>query len=121
MYPSRMILAVAAAAGCACAFAQSAPQQSPEQRFAQVQAQAAQNQATQMHNMVEQMGAMGEKMMDAMVTAQMRAATRPEVADAVATFKRNLYEALRKKGFSEQEALQIMIATPLPGAQASMK
>lgn len=113
---SRMIVAVAATASCACAFAQN-PQPTP----AQVQAQAAQLQATQMHNMMEQMGPMWEKMMDAMMTAQMRAAVKPEVPEAIATFKRNLYDALRKKGFTAQEALQIVITTPPPGAPTSVK
>lgn len=120
MYLPRMILAVVATACCACALAQNPPQP-PEKMIAQMQAQAAQNQAAQMHNMVEQMGPMWEKMMEAMVSAQMRAAVKPEVPEAIATFKRNLYDALRKKGFTAQEAMQIVVTTPPPGAQATMK
>lgn len=52
----------------------------------------------------------------AAIQAQLEVAARPETAERLAAFKRNLYEALLKKGFNGQDAMQIVIATPLPGA-----
>jgi hypothetical protein len=51
---------------------------------------------------------------EAVIDAQLRLAERPETAARVAAFKRNLYEALLKKGFTGDQAMQITIATPLP-------
>lgn len=54
---------------------------------------------------------------EAAIEAQLRIAERPETAARIATFKRNLYEALLKKGFSGDQAIQLTIATPLPSMQ----
>ncbi|MGZ5199617.1 MAG: hypothetical protein ACXWC4_07570 [Telluria sp.] len=119
MYLPRIILAIAITAGCSLASAQNGAQPSTKTQFqVQTQVQMAQAQASAA---MEQMMPMFEKMMEAMINAQVRAAAKPEVADATAAFKRNLYDALRKKGFTAQEALQIMIATPLPAAQVNSK
>lgn len=116
MYLSRMILAVAATVTCTYAFAQNA--QAPTEK---PMAKPVQNQPPQMRNMMDEMGPMWEKMMEAMVSAQMRAAVKPEIPEAIATFKRNLYDALRKKGFTAQEAMQIVTNTPLPAGPGSVK
>jgi len=37
----------------------------------------------------------------------------------VAGFKRNLYEALQKKGFTAEQAMQIVLHTPLPSSSGA--
>lgn len=46
--------------------------------------------------------------------AQFRIAERPETAERIAAFKKNLYEALRKKGFTAEQALELTVATSMP-------
>ncbi len=53
---------------------------------------------------------------DAVLDAELKHAERPETALRVASFKRNLYEALLKKGFSADQSLQIVLHTPLPSS-----
>ena len=55
---------------------------------------------------------------DAVLDAELKLAERPDTALRVASFKRNLYEALQKKGFSAEQALQIVLHTPLPSSSA---
>ncbi len=55
-------------------------------------------------------------MTDAVIQAQLNAAAKPEAAEKMAAFKKNLYDALVKKGFDPQQALQIVIATAPPSA-----
>lgn len=121
----RTIVAIAAAGGWSLTFAQAplppAVQAQHQQAVAQAQAQAQVQAQAQANAAVEQMLPMLEKMMDAMINLQARAAARPEVAEGAAAFKRNLYDALRKKGFTAQEALQITIATPLPAVPVNGK
>jgi hypothetical protein len=73
------------------------------------------NMRAAMDAMVPMMGRMAE----ASIETQLRIAERPETAARVATYKRNLYEALLKKGFSGDQAIQLTIATPLPSAYAT--
>lgn len=47
----------------------------------------------------------------AQLLGRMAALTRPEVAERLATFTRNYFEALLHKGFSRDEALRIVAAT----------
>jgi 2'-hydroxyisoflavone reductase len=81
--------------------------------------------AEDMQKMMEMsMGAMAPamaKMTEAMIEAQLKAAENPETARRIAIFKKNLYDALLKQGFSKREALSIMEATPAPSATPSMK
>jgi hypothetical protein len=60
-------------------------------------------------------------MTDAVIEAQLNSAAKPETAERIATFKRNLYEALLKKGFNGVDAMHIVVATPLPSASPSSK
>jgi hypothetical protein len=60
-------------------------------------------------------------MTEAMLEAQLKVAERPETADMVAAFKKNLYEALMKKGFSPEQAMQLTLATAMPSAMPSTK
>lgn len=53
---------------------------------------------------------------DAVLDAELKFAERPDTALRVASFKRNLYEALQKKGFSAEQAMQIVLHTPLPSS-----
>ena len=56
------------------------------------------------------------RMTEAMIGAQLRIAADPQTAENIATFKRNLYEALLKKGFRPEQALALTESTPLPSA-----
>jgi hypothetical protein len=105
-----LVLALSLAAASAVAGAQNA-QKSPPVPNAQANVNAA----------MESMLPMLEKMTDATIAAQLNAAAKPETAERIAAFKRNLYDALRKKGFTTAEALQIVLSTPLPGGQTSTK
>ena len=62
-----------------------------------------------------------ERNIETQVNAQLKLAERPETAERVASFKKNLFDALRKKGFTAEQSLQIAIATPLPAVAASAK
>ena len=89
---------------------------------AQAQAQAPQKQPSPedmqkimdatMGAMVPMMG----RMTEVTIEAQLKVAERPETADRIAAFKRNLYDALLKKGFSGEQAMQITLATSPPSA-----
>jgi len=56
-----------------------------------------------------------------MIEAQLKFAALPDTADRIATFKKNLYESLLKKGFTASQALQIVVATNAPSATPAMK
>lgn len=43
--------------------------------------------------------------------AQLRIAERPETAERIATFKKNLFDALRRKGFTVEQAMQVTAST----------
>lgn len=58
------------------------------------------------------------RMADAVLDAELKFAERPDTAVRVASFKHNLYEALQKKGFSAEQAMQIVLHTPLPSSSA---
>lgn len=61
------------------------------------------------------------KMTEAMIEAQLVIAEKPETARRLATFKKNVYDALIKQGFSKKEALDIMMNTSVPSAMPGMK
>lgn len=56
---------------------------------------------------------------DAILDAELKFAERPETALRLASFKRNLYEALQRKGFSAEQAMQIVLQTPLPSSSGT--
>ncbi|HEV2702046.1 MAG TPA: hypothetical protein VGV09_10475 [Steroidobacteraceae bacterium] len=58
------------------------------------------------------------RMAEARILAQLKIAEKPETAESIAAFRRNLYDALLRKGFKPAEALQIVLATGLPAAGA---
>ena len=55
-------------------------------------------------------------MTEATIDAQLVMAEKPDTAERVASFKKNLFDALVKKGFKTDEALQIVISTGIPSA-----
>lgn len=57
-----------------------------------------------------------ERMADAIIESRLNAGAKPETANRIAAFNKNLYDALIRQGFSKDEALQIMVSTPLPVA-----
>jgi hypothetical protein len=73
----------------------------------------------EMQEMMQAIGvmvpAMGQ-MTEAMVNAQLSIAARPDTAEKLATFKKNLYDALLKKGFTPEQAIQIVVAANPPSA-----
>jgi hypothetical protein len=73
-----------------------------------------------MQSSMNAMVPMMAKMSEAMVDAQLMIAERPETTERIATFKKNLFDALRRKGFTAEESITIVSGTALPSA-ASMK
>jgi 4-hydroxy-3-methylbut-2-en-1-yl diphosphate synthase IspG/GcpE len=67
--------------------------------------------------MVNVMGPMTE----AVIEAQLEQAAKPETAERIATFKKNLYDALLKKGFSAARAFQIVLSAAPPSASPATK
>lgn len=67
--------------------------------------------------MVPMMGKMAEVVID----AELKIAQKPETAMSLAVFKKNLYNALIKQGFSKKEAFEIMLNTSMPAAMPGMK
>lgn len=61
------------------------------------------------------------KMSEAQLDTQLTMAERPETAERVAAFKKNLFDALRRKGFTVEESIRIVVGTPLPTASTGMK
>lgn len=54
------------------------------------------------------------RMTEVQLEAQLKVAERPETAERIATFKKNLFDALRRKGFTAEQSLQIINSTPWP-------
>lgn len=108
------LLPVAAlcAALCAPATAQQPPaarQPSPEEMRQLMQA-----------TMGAMIGVVGP-MTEAVLEAQLNLLARPEAAERIAAFKRQLFDALVKKGFSAEQALQIVLTTAMPAASPSAR
>jgi len=104
----------------AAALLASATLPSPAQTAAPAPAvaeQMKQAMQTTMGTMVTVMGPMTE----AMIEAQLTVAARPETAARIASFKKNLYDALLKQGFNGIDAMKIVVTTPLPGAAPASK
>jgi hypothetical protein len=73
----------------------------------------------EMQRMMDSTGAMLPtlaRMTEVQLEAQLKVAERPETAERIATFKKNLFDALRRKGFTAEQSLQIINSTPWPGA-----
>jgi hypothetical protein len=72
---------------------------------------------TTMGTMVAVMGPMTA----AIIEAQLAIAAKPETAARIAAFKSNLYQALLQRGFTNADAMQIVVTTPLPSASPAAK
>lgn len=83
----------------------AAPAQSIDPQVRQREAQQA---------MQAMMGPMMAQMMTTMVEAMSQTFAKKEIADNFAAFTRNYYLALVKNGFTEEEALKIVISSGLP-------
>ena len=57
---------------------------------------------------------MDPKMMEAMMEGMLKVMAKPENIELLATFTRRYYEALIQKGFTKDEALQIVVAAGIP-------
>jgi len=84
------------------ALAQTAQRPAPEEMLRMADSSTAANLATL------------ERTVEAQLNAQLKTAERPETAERIASFKKNLFDALRKKGFTVEQSLQIVVATPAP-------
>lgn len=113
----RAIIAVLALAGVAIGGLTAVRAQTTQQKQAQSPEEMQKIMNATMGAMIPMMG----KMTEAMLEAQLVFAERQGTALRLATFKRNLYEALLKKGFTSEQAMQITIATPPPAAALSSK
>jgi hypothetical protein len=60
-------------------------------------------------------------MMKMMIETQLEALSNPKTADELASFTKNYYNALIKKGFSKQEALNIATKVGFPTFPGMMK
>lgn len=85
------------------ALAQTAQRPAPEEMLRMADSSTAANLATL------------ERTVEAQLSAQLKTAERPETAERIASFKKNLFDALRKKGFTAEQSMQIVVATPVPG------
>ncbi len=55
-----------------------------------------------------------QMMMGLMVESMARSMAKPEVAQNMAAFTRNYYQALIKAGFTQEEAMKIVLSSGLP-------
>jgi len=66
-------------------------------------------------NMMQNMGPLVGNMMGGMLDVQLAKLAEPQTAEKMAAYVRNFYDALRKKGFSKEEALNIVTSVSFPG------
>ena len=116
-FRSAVSLSIAIFTVCNAGLAQEAPSQPRQPSPEQVQQVMQSTLRATMGAMVDIAGPMTEAAMN----AQMSIAAKPETAERLATFKRNLFNALTAKGFTQAQALQIVIATNPPAASVPTK
>jgi hypothetical protein len=73
----------------------------------------------QIQQQMDMMGPAMAKMMENMYGGMLRALAKPESAEQLATFMKNYRDALVAKGFSPDEAMQIVKGTGMPTMPAS--
>ena len=61
------------------------------------------------------------RMTEVMIEKQLEIGQRPETATQIAAFKKNLFDALQKSGFTREQAMQIVLTTSLPTATPTSK
>ena len=106
-------------AGAALAKEQAAGQdpiaaEAPEQAQIRAEQQSRSNRAPSALEMQQMMGPMMGEMMSGMLRAMSKTMSEPQIAQNFAAFTRNYYKALVAQGFSEEEALKIVMASGLP-------
>ena len=99
------LIALCVVAWMPCVAAQGAPPQQPAPQ--------------QLQQQLDMMGPMMGKMMEGMYAAILRTLARPETADQLATFMKNYRDALVAKGFTKEEALEIVKNAGIPGMPAA--
>jgi hypothetical protein len=72
-----------------------------------------------MQKAMESFGPMMGQMMSSMLDGMLVVLAKPETAQRTATFSKNYYDALIAKGFSNEDALKIVMAhgIPMPGGR----
>ncbi len=68
-------------------------------------------------SVMEQMGPMMQNMMEVMYASMFRVLAKPETASQLASFTRNYYDELIKKGFTKEEAFKIVVGMGFPAAK----
>lgn len=111
------LLSLAIFTACTTGHAQEAPSPARPPTPEQMQQIMQSTMRATMGAMVEAVGPMTESVLN----AQMVVAAKAETAERIATFKRNLFNALTAKGFTQDQALQIVISTQPPSASVTTK
>ena len=75
---------------------------------------SAEHSRVQMDSAMSMMGPMMSQMAEATMAATLKALSKPEAAEQLATFSRNYYNALLKKGFTKDQALSIVMSVRMP-------
>ncbi len=68
--------------------------------------------------MQQMLAPMMRQMVEVMLDATLTILAQKESAEKLASFKKNLYDALLAQGFTKEQAMQIVIATALPSVPA---
>lgn len=115
----RMLVGLAiAAVSLVSAGAAVAEDQYPAKQQAEGQQAAAGNRqptAEEMREIMQGvMGPMMGEMMSSMLKAMTKTMAEPQIAQNMATFARNYYQALIERGFTQEEALKIVTSTGVP-------
>lgn len=75
---------------------------------AEAQDKKDQDDPAKVEGMMEMMGPMMGLMMQNMLDGMLTYMSKPETAEKLATFSKNYYDALLKKGFTKEEAMKII-------------
>ena len=89
--------------------------------LAQDQKMTPEQQQVMIQQQMSAMTPMFGQMMRVMMTATFDVLSQPESAEKLASFTRNYYDALIKKGFSKDEALKIAMSVGMPSMPMMQK
>ncbi len=89
-------------------------EQPKEQTKDQPQEKSAEPSQQEMQDVFSAMGPAMGSMMEGMMSSMFSVLAKPEIAEQLATFTKNYYDALIKKGFSKEEAMRIIISVGMP-------
>ena len=103
----RSVLAVSMLLLVACSVAAQQPTPDSAQRRAQQAAEM-------MGPMMQQMAPMMQQMAVLTMEGTLAALAKPENAEHLADFTKHYYDALLKRGFTKEQALQIVMAVGIP-------